>query len=1032
MSDRTGNTEIKERQELMRYAAFISYRHSELDMEIAKKVHTGLETYHIPGSVQKKTGKKKVGRVFRDQEELPIGSDLDDNISTALEGSEYLIVICSPRTPGSYWVCKEIETFIEMHDRNHVLAVLIEGEPDESFPPQLLTDENGDPVEPLAADVRGADRKERNAKFKTEILRLAAPVIGCTYDDLRQRDRERRVRRLVAIVSSIAAVVAIAGTAFGIYNANVAKKMTQLANEKAALADEKTKLAEEITVQYTGKQENQSRFFAEESLMLLREGNRQDAALVAMQGLPSEGNDRPYVADAEYALSRAVYAYDEGNFMTYDRTLTHDLTIYDIYSTEDRKRVITRDSGNKVYVWNTKDWSLDLSIDPAVDDDNRYVNVECADADDTGAFVATDTELIKYDYNGKIIYNKRFTDIRECEACADTGKVIVTCADCLYVLNSKDGSVENEFPDDTGCAYINYGKYYKDNKLFIAPHYSSEVERTYISMYDLENEKITDVRLSEAYYLDETITENGNIVAISSNNNLLGEGLDHAAIDLISPDGNIIWSRDLDIQARDIMSFCVMVKAHSYTEDDAEYNDIIVICEAKALTFDEKTGNLVSSLSLPGDATALGVFLDNSMGRVGYKQGNIDIIDFREGRILADYSFKTDESIREWVVLEAGMAYTSFSSPDLYVVGWHYAPDIQDLAKYENFTPKTTSSDGQYFVVTPESDYQTYIFRDTEGKDLYTFEGENFVTYFKACADKAYAADKEGLWVIYPNEKKKEQIKLIDYDFDRYNFDTYITPDGSKAIFYSLNEVLAVDLEKKEKICKCGSEEGGIDRVIASSDGSRIYVMQGSDNLYIFDTSTGEQTEISDDKYRAISGSISEQYLAISNDDKYVALCCKDGVLRILDTATLTTYAEIPLQTYLRAFVAFTDDGSHIVMQGDDYRVRIWDMSSKSFVNSIDGTGIVQYIVCDDESGLMAVCQGSDLHLFETGTYGHVARADDGIFYLKSNDSILLSFNRRDVHRTYYKDYKKLMEEVGKQFPGAALSEEKKVKYNIN
>ncbi len=41
----------------MKYDAFISYRHLELDMEIAKKVHSGLETYHIPKAVQGKTGK---------------------------------------------------------------------------------------------------------------------------------------------------------------------------------------------------------------------------------------------------------------------------------------------------------------------------------------------------------------------------------------------------------------------------------------------------------------------------------------------------------------------------------------------------------------------------------------------------------------------------------------------------------------------------------------------------------------------------------------------------------------------------------------------------------------------------------------------------------------------------------------------------------------------------------------------------------------------------------------------------------------
>ena len=79
----------------MKYDAFISYRHTPLDMEIAKKLHKGLETFRIPLPVQKKTGKKKISRVFRDQEELPIGADLTEKISSAIRESEYLIVICS-------------------------------------------------------------------------------------------------------------------------------------------------------------------------------------------------------------------------------------------------------------------------------------------------------------------------------------------------------------------------------------------------------------------------------------------------------------------------------------------------------------------------------------------------------------------------------------------------------------------------------------------------------------------------------------------------------------------------------------------------------------------------------------------------------------------------------------------------------------------------------------------------------------------------------------------------------------------------
>ena len=114
MSDRTGNTEIKERQELMRYAAFISYRHTDLDMFVASELHKYLETYKPPKAALKNSTRGRIQRVFRDQEELPLVSNLEDPIIEALRESEYLIVICSPRIKESAWCKKEIETFIQM------------------------------------------------------------------------------------------------------------------------------------------------------------------------------------------------------------------------------------------------------------------------------------------------------------------------------------------------------------------------------------------------------------------------------------------------------------------------------------------------------------------------------------------------------------------------------------------------------------------------------------------------------------------------------------------------------------------------------------------------------------------------------------------------------------------------------------------------------------------------------------------------------------------------------------------------------
>ena len=123
------------------YNAFISYRHAPLDIKVAEHIHSKLEHFHIPAKIRKKTGMKRIQRIFRDKDELPITSDLSDTISHALMHSDFLIVICSKSTCESEWVKREIECFLQTHSRDHILAVLAEGEPYEVLPEQLLKEE---------------------------------------------------------------------------------------------------------------------------------------------------------------------------------------------------------------------------------------------------------------------------------------------------------------------------------------------------------------------------------------------------------------------------------------------------------------------------------------------------------------------------------------------------------------------------------------------------------------------------------------------------------------------------------------------------------------------------------------------------------------------------------------------------------------------------------------------------------------------------------------------------------------------------
>ena len=132
------------------YKAFISYRHAGPDTKVAVEIQNRIERYIIPRSIRKDLGIRSIGRVFRDKDELPSTSDLNDNIKNAIRNSEYLICICSPRYIESVWGRKEIEFFLESHDKRHVLTVLAEGEPDEAVPDILCSetvtvqDENGE------------------------------------------------------------------------------------------------------------------------------------------------------------------------------------------------------------------------------------------------------------------------------------------------------------------------------------------------------------------------------------------------------------------------------------------------------------------------------------------------------------------------------------------------------------------------------------------------------------------------------------------------------------------------------------------------------------------------------------------------------------------------------------------------------------------------------------------------------------------------------------------------------------------------
>jgi tetratricopeptide (TPR) repeat protein len=180
-----------------RYSAFISY--TDADRVLALRLQSRLERYRLPARLARQVGYSRIKPVFVDRSEMRAAPDLGDAIRQALARSEHLIVLCTPRTPASHWVGREIDTFRELHGGANVLVALFEGHKADCFHERLLVDGEN---EPLAADFRpGGDGR-------LALLKVVAALVEVDLDELVHRDGKRQRRKTVGI-GSVAAAIAL-------------------------------------------------------------------------------------------------------------------------------------------------------------------------------------------------------------------------------------------------------------------------------------------------------------------------------------------------------------------------------------------------------------------------------------------------------------------------------------------------------------------------------------------------------------------------------------------------------------------------------------------------------------------------------------------------------------------------------------------------------------------------------------------------------------------------------------------------------
>ena len=255
---------------------------------LAVRLKKELDSYRIPASVVKKTGIKSLANVTE----------------------PWLVVLCTPDTPSCEEVQERIKVFTERGYYNHILTMLVEGLPEESFPHALMYEERPDGTviehEPLAGNITASTLRESLRLLSVEKLRLLAPFLGVSFDELRDRRRRARTRVALAlagvILTGAALFLGYAVSRMRVISAQNRELQQQYAQAEEA-RDRAQKERDAAREEYAGTTAIRAR-------EVLDKGDTELAMLLCLEFLPESGRttDLPEVlSEALLRITRKGY-----------------------------------------------------------------------------------------------------------------------------------------------------------------------------------------------------------------------------------------------------------------------------------------------------------------------------------------------------------------------------------------------------------------------------------------------------------------------------------------------------------------------------------------------------------------------------------------------------------------------------------------------------------------------------------------------------------------------------------------------------
>jgi len=811
----------------MKYKAFISYRHLEPDKTVAIELQKLLERVKVSKGEQS-------WRVFRDESELPTSSNLSDDIDAALRESEYLIVICSEALKESIWCLKEIETFKSLHNdtTDNIFTILVSGTPGEAFPESLCHTKKEMivdgvskivevEVEPLAANVTADNVALMKKKLKTEYLRIAAPMLGVSFDQLYDRKKRSKTNRIIAIGTAAATVITVASVVFAIYNS----KMTARINEQLKLTEiENKKYLEqlELTEQEKEKFENQleqtrienARNYNIQAESYMETNKHRDAVETIVKAFEMNDNHEPLFAESNLILADQIGAYEKRKNFPYLR-ITHDENVRGVWLLADGKRLVTADAGNHAYIWDTATgeclWKSEDKISYGDVIVNNHRLVKKTDGIEN---TAINSVLAKLSYTSESFLRTGFVRSNpENDSFLNDDFFIYKTDSGIKRVNVIDCSIDEEISEGAG-SYIKTGK---DGFSTILENRYSNLERVpdEILIYDSKNGNATVAEIPDN--LDLT---GSKLIGTVGERIFVTDKEDN--VRYYTFDGNNFSeiSEAIIANANGIFVSHYVYDLDNYIVIETRNSGLIDVEYSKLTFFDANTlqkkweydVKVMGSKMYDVGILEKGYIKDDSDVIYYVFSNKIIFIDSETGKLLAESVF--DDGIIDYYHTNKGAFWVTLKNGRTEVV------------VYELNEEKTVV----YLIEDnmPEISYHAYLtgvealgYGNSKDVDLYkNVDNEDYNLFFeKECSDEnkyANAIDK----IIMIDDYNKAIIAARKYGVFIYDFDT-----GEEKIIESF---------PKEEI-----ENNSYSEMYLQGD--NLFVLKSRDDFYtVYDINTGE------------------------------------------------------------------------------------------------------------------------------------------------------------------------------------------------